>query len=222
MIETATHAQAQIFEQNMQAPQMARADCCKLLAACFYPPDEDLFLKEAVTEKLRALLKIACPSAMPLIPPAFEYFKGDANVALAVAYTHLFLGPPGILAPPYASFYLDKNCEVMGPSTVNITKLYNRAGLGLDSDFNEMPDHIAVMLEFLYFLFFQEAVAGTETNAERQKHLADTRRNFLHDYMFTWIPAFCRKIRDAEEHPFYGGLADTLEVFVMSGLKEGP
>ena len=206
-------------EKNMQAARMALGDSCRLLAACFYPPEAELFLQEGITDKLGALLKIACPAAVPLVPPARKYLHGQDRVELSVAYTRLFLGPPGVLAPPYASFYLDKNGGVMGPSSVEIMKVYGSAGLRLEDGFNELPDHIAVVLEFLYFLIFRETTAGGGDCGESTKP-GNIRRRFLENFVYPWVPRFCGKITTADEHPFYTGLGKCLDTFIRNGFPE--
>ncbi len=204
--------------KNNRAVQMARADCCRLLAACFYPPDAKLFAREGLTDKLGALLKIACTGASPLVPPLQAHLKHENDKQLSVAYTRLFLGPPEVLAPPYASFYLDKGGTVMGPSSVAIEALYDSAGLALDNDFQDMPDHVVVMLEFLYYLIFREALAEDSNEFQQKENLKNIRIHFLKNYIFTWIPEFCLKITEAETHPFYTGLAQCLDTFIQCGF----
>ncbi len=219
MRNIATEGRGRKHEKNAPAMQMAQADCCRLLAACFYPPDKKVLVEERITTKLKALLKVTCPGAMHLAPPAQKYTRRDGNTALSVAYTRLFLGPPSIMAPPYASFYLDKKGLVMGPSTIGIAELYRTAGLSMDKDFDEMPDHIAVMLEFLYYLLFQESLAEVEGNHEEKIKLVQTKSYFLNNYMCTWIPAFCGRIYEADVHLFYCSLAQCLEMFMQYTFK---
>lgn len=210
----------QTYQGDARAAQMAKADCCRLLAALFYPPDKKLFVEEGITDNLGSLLRIACPGAAPLVPPVQPRVEPEDSVDLAVAYTRLFLGSPGVAAPPYASFYLDRGGGVMGPSTVEIMKIYRAAGLCLDDEFNDLPDHIAVVLEFLYYLIYREIVADAENACEDRTRFGDIRRRFLTSYVHTWVPRFCGKITAAGEHPFYTGLGQCLDVFIRSGFTE--
>ena len=212
------HPEIKKLETHALGLQMARADACRLLAAFFYPPDKQLFLQEGITEKLEALLEIACPEAMSFVPPVKRYLQGEGHVELSVAYTRLFLGPPSVLAPPYASFYLDHKGSVMGPSSIAIMKLYSAAGLRLDDEFNEMPDHIAVVLEFLYYLLFQEAMVRNDNAYEEKTKIEKIRIRFLKNYSFTWIPRFCGKIVTADEHPVYTALGNCLDAFITYGF----
>lgn len=206
----------QEFEGNAQAAETVKADCCRLLAAFFYPPDMKLFLEEGIGEKLEALLGIACPEAVPFVKHLTEYLEGEDRLDLSVAYTKLFLGPPEVLAPPYASFYLDRGV-VMGPSSVAIMKSYRSAGLRLDDEFTEMPDHVTVVLEFLYYLLHREAIARNADTFEEAAQFATARAAFWNDYVITWIPKFCGLIIAADEHPFYTGLGRCLDTFMQYG-----
>jgi putative dimethyl sulfoxide reductase chaperone len=200
-------------EDKERQSDFAHADCYRLLAACFYPPDK-MMADEGVLETLKTLLETVYPD-IGLQTPSFPSNENNEGLtSLAVAYTRLFLGPPGIPAPPYASYYLDKTGMVMGPSVVEISRIYQSAGLNVDDDFDEMPDHIAVMLEFLYVLLFMEARAALEKNHEEVIKFKNTRHRFLNDYMRPWIPGFCEKIGEADVHPFYNDLAACLAMMI--------
>ncbi len=206
-------------EKTTRGLLMARADACRLFSACFYPPDNQLFAREKLGERLAVLLKTACPRAASLLPPLSRYIETEDAEALAVAYTRLFMGPPEVLAPPYASCYLDGERFVMGPSVVEIKKFYDSAGLGLDDDFTEMPDHVSAMLEFLYYLNFRMAVAVAAGNPDEHEAMAHLQGRFLEKYMKPWIPDFCEKITRADRHPFYTGLAQSLAALIGDGFS---
>ncbi len=206
-------------DNTTRALLMARADACRLFAACFYPPDNQLFSREKLGDRLGALLKTACPRAASLLPPLGRYIETENAEVLAVAYTRLFLGPPEVLAPPYASCYLDGERYVMGPSVVEIKKFYDSAGLGMDEDFTETPDHVSAMLEFLYYLNFRMAVAIAAGNPDEYEAMAHLQNRFLEKYMKSWIPDFSGKIIEADQHPFYTGLAQSLKAFIGEGFS---
>ena len=213
------HTSTMPYENTAIEFLMTRADACRLYSACFYPPDKEFFAREKLGERLGALLKTVCPRAGSLLPPLSRYIETEDTEALVVAYTLLFLGPPEVLAPPYASCYLDGERYVMGPSVVEIKKFYDSAGLGLDDDFNEMPDHVSAMLEFLYYLNFRISVAAAAGNPDENEAMAHLQSRFLEKFMKPWIPDFCEKIIKADRHPFYTGLAQSLEAFISDGFS---
>ena len=81
---------------------------------------------------------------------------------LRTEHTRLFVGPNGPPCPPYESVYRDGDSAgtVLGPSTREVVDWYKRYGLGLDSEWSDLPDHVATELEFAGHL---TAVTSMET-----------------------------------------------------------
>lgn len=128
---------------------------------------------------------------------------------LALAYARLFLGPFEILAPPYASMYLDPDGRLMGYVSLQVEKAYTEALLAPSSCPREAPDHVAIELEFMYFLAYQQAASGDRAWRQRQER-------FWCDHLGLWLPEFARLILQADCHPFYCQLAKLLESFCLS------
>lgn len=192
---------------------LQRGDCFKLLAACFYEPDQDLFLSERLCENLTALLAAchyqkAAAAAAGLRAALAESSPGE----LSVEHARLFVGPFALGAPPYGSVYLEQSGQLMGDSTMAVQRLYQEAGLALEV--REVPDHIALELEFLHFLALRAAAALAENNLELATELTDRQSEFMNRYLCPWMAAFCNNIRGGTENRFYRGLADCLESFL--------
>jgi hypothetical protein len=64
----------------------------------------------------------------------------DDSKMLALAFSRLFLGPFEILAPPYASFYLEENQKVMGAVSQWVAAHYAEVGLQPGEGPREVPD----------------------------------------------------------------------------------
>ena len=192
----------------------ARGECYRLLAACFYMPERDLWLAERVLENLRAFLTQICPTAVEHCHQMLEGLSGSSAEDLAVEYTRLFVGPYGVVAPPYGSVYLHEGRRVMGDSTLAVLDIYRRAGLSLDPDFKELPDHIAAELEFVYYLTNKAAGAAAAGQSGIADEALQTREMFLGRFLNRWVPGFCARLREGTEHPFYRGLAECLAAFI--------
>ena len=136
-----------------------RGDCYRLLSACFYQPEKDVFLQEGIFENLAALLKEVSPEASAFAAEMGKVFLISGEVDLNVDYARLFVGPNELLAPPYGSVYLDGERRVMGDSTMEVIKMYEEQGLSIDKEFRNLPDHITAELEFMYYLIFREIEA---------------------------------------------------------------
>lgn len=120
-----------------------------------------------------------------------ESLEAYAEEELAVEYARLFVGPFGLRAPPYGSVYLDNQRSVMGPSTMETIRCYEDEGLARDDEFNELPDHIVVELEFMYYLSYRQVEA---LQKGRRKRINLNRKSFvrvfsLNGYLY-FVPAY--------------------------------
>lgn len=199
------HAMTTTVEMKVQ-----RANCFKLLAACFYEPDKELFLQEGVCDNLTALLA-ACHSAKAAMAATMmkKALEEQSEETLQVEYARLFVGPFELAAPPYGSVYLEGNRRLMGDSTLAVRKMYQEHGLTLDV--KEVPDHIALELEFMHYLCLREANAEAKTNTNEANRLAEAQSDFMENFLGPWLAEFCTAIRNTTESPFYRHLADCLE-----------
>lgn len=189
--------------------QTYQSNCYKVLAACFYEPDKELFEEEQLAQQLAAMLRTVAPAAQSAALALAQTLAGGDAEALRIDYARLFIGPFELLAPPYGSVYLEKNNQVMGETTLIVQQQYQQAGLTLT--LQEPPDHIAFELEFLAYLAALEGKALATEKQEEQKRLAQTKQDFLDQLLAPWVPIFCQKIKDHATQPFYQHLANCLE-----------
>lgn len=107
-------------------------------------------------------------------------------VKLQNEYVRLFINTlPEVPCSPYGSVYLEGQC--MGETTVTIRNLYSRYGLETD----EMPDSIAVELEFLNYLM--QLVKVDESARADLMYMAE--------HLKSWAPRF---LDDVEKHDMTG------------------
>ena len=194
--------------------EKCRGDGYKFLAACFYPPDKELFLQENLTGNLVGVMHQACPAAEVFAAQMEEAFRRYGHEELSVEYARLFLGPYELQAPPYGSIYLDGKSRVMDDSTMALLVFYEEAGLSLSKDFHELPDHIAAELEFMYFLTYREVEALQNHELEKAGKFLEFQHRFWDRFLKGWVPPFCDRIRDRSENRFYCSLADCLSSFL--------
>lgn len=183
------------------------ADVFRLLAACFYQPDRDLFIEERLGENLSEAVRQCFPPAAALARQLAATLLATSQDDLLIDYARLFLGPFEILAHPYGSVYLDGEKVVMGNSTLAVKAFYAEQGLGLEDDFHELPDHIAVELEFLYLLHFREDEARNSGDATAIAQAIENRKQFLDQHLGRWIATFTARMQEHAGTDFYRLLA---------------
>ncbi|MDW7726707.1 MAG: molecular chaperone TorD family protein [Candidatus Methanoperedens sp.] len=129
-----------------------------------------------------------------------KIFKGVAHppqlpsgiVTLQNEYVRLFINAlPEVPCSPYASIYLEGRC--MGEKTNEIKKLYEKYGLITD----EIPDHIAVELEFLNYLIHLES-KGVPVESDLELFV---------EHMLSWTPGFFKKVEECDKTGFYKAAA---------------
>jgi TorA maturation chaperone TorD len=163
-----------------------RANSYKLLSECYHLPDSALLQKiveVAQTDNFFAELKACITSDLGL-------------ESLKVDYTRLFVGPFKLLAPPYGSVYLEDN-RVMGVSTLDVRSCYESESM--DIVIKEAPDHIAVELEFMYYLVVKQIEATKEEDPR--------------------ITEFTENVQENAQTEFYKTLAGLTEMFVQKDAE---
>ena len=108
------------------------------------------------------------------------------------SFNRLFVGPRALLAPPYASIYLDDDqSRVMSESTMQIRHFYELLGL-VSPWLNKIPDdHIALELDVLWQI--ETALVNSDS-----PHLRDM-REYLLAHLQYWVPKFRQRIHAIDD-----------------------
>jgi len=154
--------------------------------------------------------------------------------AIAVEFARLFAVPGEQAVRPYESVYCDSLTIDMstacspyfesgpqpegltgflhGPSTSSVSEVYRRAGFELDASLHELPDHLAIELEFMGQLLAR----GAQDHARDffTQHLGRPARQGNQE-AGGWVFHCVDEIRQ-EAHPtgFYRAVADALAAFL--------
>ena len=190
-----------------------RGNCFKLLAACFYEPEKDMFIEEQVCTNLQALLDGWASGASKAANKMDLSLRAANQDNLSVDHAALFVGPFELIAPPYGSVYLEKQRQVMGDSTMEVVRRYQDAGLSVDV--KDAPDHIAIELEFMHHLCMKEAESSASGDEQEVEKFKELQRDFYFNAL-QWVPQFCSAIREGSTSPFYTELANCLERFMVT------
>jgi TorA maturation chaperone TorD len=191
-----------------------KEDCFRLLSACFYEPQKKLFLEENLFGNLTEGLRRVSPRASDFSAAMEKSIHNYTAEELSVEYSKLFVGPFELLAPPYGSVYLDEGRRVMGDSTMKVIETYQEEGLSKNDDFKDLPDHIAVEMEFVSYLIYKEREAAQRADIDTARQYVKKQEYFLDTYLRPWVPLFCEKIKERTENSFYSALADCVSTFI--------
>jgi len=196
----------------------ARSLIYNMLAMCYVYPDEKVYALIAEGEWMRGfrealnlLDKKIFADYLRAIEQAISGAKEAEQLAMAREYTRLFVDAfPDAIAPPYGSFYLQKEGLVPTRTISEVLRFYHGAGFSLKGNLHDLPDHVANELEFMAFLASKESQA---LGNERIKS-EEIQMNFLSRFILPWVPTFCEKMVEHSCHPFYGYLGNLTKEFI--------
>lgn len=197
----------------------AMADVCRLLAACYYEPAAE-FSEERLFD---SLVEAAGRIDVDLAARASELnssFQSSTNQELLVDYAHLFLGPVGLLAVPYESAWLAKRGEAVYETTQSLIDLYADGDFEVDPEFRDLPDHLAVELEFLYTLLFRKAAALRGDDGQAMRRMDALRERLIVSHLDRWLPDFQTAVLEGAQGGFYRELADLTVLFVNIARRD--
>ncbi|MFB0934197.1 MAG: molecular chaperone TorD family protein [Propionivibrio sp.] len=198
----------------------ALADVSRLLAACYYEPGPEFAEERLFDAMIEAAQRIdaALAEKASLLKTAFE---ADSQQELLVDYAHLFLGPVGLLALPYESAWLEKQGVPSSEATQALLDLFADGGFEVDPDFRDLPDHIAVELEFLYTTYFRMAAAIRDADLPAINESIDLRQRLIDLHLKRWCPDFCAAVNAGAQCRFYRELADLTVQLIAVARREG-
>jgi TorA maturation chaperone TorD len=185
-----------------------RRGAYKLLSQCYFLPDEALLEALACSDECMV---------SPWLGGSYRLPTGGEIESLKVDYSRLFLGPYQLLAPPYGSVYLENSRTVMGDSTMDARKRYMEAGLNLT--LKDAPDHVAIEMEFMYYLVHREIEAILNTDAEAMALFVRRQKEFLNNHLDLWIPEFTNRVLSGAETEFYRGIARVTRTFIAGDIE---
>ncbi|MGB9700332.1 MAG: TorD/DmsD family molecular chaperone [Thermodesulfobacteriota bacterium] len=207
----------EVLEELMESE--CRRATLQGLARCFTYPDgawvESLLSGgwlEAFQEALSyfGLTIDRLVKAVAALPPRNDL----ALQELQVEYTYLFINAlPHVPAPPYASAYRGMGF-LMGEPAERAWRAYQAAGLDLAEDFHDLPDHLAVQLEFLSWLEGQEIEAKEQGEVEKAQKFRSTKEKFWAEEVKPWLPEFLTRVEEKARIPFYRELAGLMKIFL--------
>lgn len=184
----------------------AREDLCRFLSACYYEPGVE-FAEEKLFDSMRVAGTKLSPDLAEHARNLGAAFASEDLQTLLVDYTRLFLGPIQALAQPYESAWLGVPEQTEDNPPPAVVELYREGGFDIDDDFMELPDHVAVELEFLYLLTFNKNQAARNGEQDEAATIERLRQRLLSQHLGVWIAPFSAAVAANAQTAFYRELA---------------
>jgi len=208
-----------VVEETREALQevIARGALYKLLSLAFSPPDPPIlaFLKDGFVGRLKEALTVLPPASWQDLTGLGEAVAGLE--ALEGEYNRLFR--TGLAATPYETEYDPIPALRKGQTLADLLGFYQAFGLKTSERVKELPDHVAVELEFMGLLLLKEAYALQEGWRGEAGICRDAERAFLEDHLGRWIFSFCEQVGEVTQAPFYRACAGFLKGFLGEELQ---
>ena len=181
----------------------------KSFAKLFTYPDKELInlFSSGVIFELFTILDLP-DSDFSEIDKWIKSFDNEEKLLeeLQVEYTRLFINTfPTLPAPLYKSYYEDK--ELLGHKIGKLIDTYEKYGFEVSKNQNELPDNLALLLEFVFRL------AEMQSTEEEQN-------NFVEEFILSWTKELEQKIIENAEIEFYKFLITSLNSFLKEDVNQ--
>jgi TorA maturation chaperone TorD len=204
--------------KNSMDRSTARSLIYNILSLCYVYPDEKVYASIAggewirgFREALHLLDENAFDEYLRAIEQAFSEPEEGEQPAMAREYTRLFIDAfPHVIAPPYGSFYLEKEGLVSVKTASEVLRFYREADFNPKEDVHDLPDHIARELEFMGILAGEES----QVSGKEKIKLEEIQMTFLSRFILPWVPTFCEKLAEHSRYPLYRHLGNLTKEFI--------
>ena len=177
---------------------------------------QDMF-ERGIFREIEPLIPLLDDSLSNVIEEMNKWIQGFTHAEalfdkLESSYVSLFISnQKGRVVPLYQSCYEYKNAPMMGPPASKMKERLAADGLSMGSHINEPPDHLAVELEYLYFLL---------TRGWTEHHEASVTEAvaFASDTILPWIKKLQERLNTREASRFYSLLMSL--IIAVLGLIE--
>ena len=200
-------------ERDFISFERDRASVFNVFTALLCQPEEDLLRNNQVFDTVGLALSNVNPACSEIVGRMQEAAKQSSAQELLIEYTRLFIGPFKTLVPPYSSLYFGSD-TLMSDETVWVVDFYRKAGLKFDQETKEVPDHIAIETEFMYWLIHNEIRAMESGERDGAFSLWENQREFFGKHYRKWTPEFCRKVATETNNEYFRLLSECFGKFI--------
>lgn len=195
----------------------AQVNYLNYIVALFCQPEDNPSYYHDILDHLKSSCENLMEDHSDTINEMQQYIKTHTHKELLVDYTKIFLGPYKAIAHPYSSVYLGDG-SLNGPATIWVENFYRLSGYKFNENIKDLADHIAVELEFLYNLKFNELKSLNDGDSDQASLQEEKFNEFFLNHFRLWVPQFCKKVINDSDNLFYSNLCKCLNAFV-EGIK---
>ena len=172
-----------------------------------------LLFQNPTRETRRELSRLAHEGSRKLGPLAREWAETPCKEA--EEEFQLIFGPGGV--PAVESSYDPNALAGRGPLMADIAGFHEAFAYKPSRPPAEVPDHIAVELDFLSYLAFKNAFARSRNKTADAGITAKAYASFLEDHLRTWLHPFRQRL-DQAGSPFYARAALAVETVASTAV----
>jgi TorA maturation chaperone TorD len=136
---------------------------------------------------------------------------------LEAEYVRLFIHNPNSpeSAPclPYESVYTDNGDSGSGWLLARLEREYGSAGLAISPLLKDLPDHVAVEMEFMSYLCGQEADLWGREAVKEGIQILERQAGFLTRHLYRWLPQWTRRVETYDRAGIYSVVAEAVRIF---------
>jgi TorA maturation chaperone TorD len=165
----------------------------------------------------QALAELGRPGAAADLEPLKQEYRNtdstpeDRLLELEKDYTRMFFASKPRLAYLFESVY--REGKLFEESTFEIARLYHLAGLRLNEDFRLPPDHIAVELEFLSFLYFKEIEGIKSGDKQVEDYARELQTVAVNSHIKPFALSLAERVAKHAKTSFYRTIATVLRQY---------
>lgn len=192
----------------------------RLFSQMFLYPDEErrTAVGEAADELWRKREALARFAFFTQWSRALRSLKNIGRRGLSdiqTAYVSMFAtNAAGIPCPPYESVYREPEGRPTGWLLAHVESEYAAAGFALSPTLGELPDHVAVEMEFMALLCGREAQAWEKRIPSQGGQAVRRQKAFLDSHLALWFPEFARQVMDVDSGGAYAVVGEGAQAFI--------
>ena len=190
-----------------------RSNMYGLLASIFRKELTETLIKELKDPRLSGVLSemgVELGETFSSVP------ESKIAETLGQEFTRLFIGPGSHISAHESIFTeIDGGTSALwGKKTVEVKNFIETTGLGYESEYTGIPDHISVELEFMQKLAAWEAEKWAEHDRKNAEYCGSVQHMFLELHLSRWLPSFCDAVMEQAKLPFYRSMAELVKNYL--------